>query len=96
MHIDAISGCDTVSALFKVGKKKSLKVLQQGDWQVITVFKKVDATHGKITRAGEMFVMKLCSANQLPVTLDGFRFVLYMQKMKTSSSSFQLESLPPT
>ena len=36
------------------------------------------------------------NANRLSTTLDWLRFVLYTQKMKKSSSSFQLESLPPT
>ena len=92
----AISGCDTVSALFKVGKKKALKVLQQEDWQVLHVFKKPDAIHDEIAMAGEIFVLKLYNVNQLSTTLDELRFVLYMQKMKTSYNSFQLESLPPT
>lgn len=63
---------------------------------MLNVFKKSGATHDKISRAGEMLALKLYNVNQLSMTLDELRFVLYMQKMKTSSSSFQLESLPPT
>ena len=63
---------------------------------MLDVFKKPDATHDKLAIAGEMFVLKLYNVNQLSMTFDELQFVLYMQKMKTSYSSFPLESLPPT
>ena len=92
----AISGSDTVSAIYNVGKKKALKVLEQEVWEALSVFKKVDATHEEIAAAAEMFVLKLYNANHLTTSLDILRYVHYMRKMKTSTSSFQLQSLPPT
>ena len=86
----AITGCDTVSALFKVGKKKALKVLEQYDWQALDSFKNVDATHDEIASAGESFLLKLYKGDDTSPDLDRLRFVLYMQKMKKSDCNFEL------
>lgn len=92
----AITGCDSVSALYNIGKKKALKVLVGEDWQILDIFKRPDATHDDIARAGEMFLLKMYCATARSTTLDKLRFILYLKKMKTSLSTFDLHSLPPT
>jgi hypothetical protein len=49
----AFTGCDTVSALFGVGKKKILTMLtDRDDWTYLADFKKDDASHDEITNSG--------------------------------------------
>ena len=92
----AITGSDSVSALYNIGKKKALKVFGGEDWQILDIFKRPDATYDDIARADEMFLLKLYSAYAHTKTLDEVRFTLYLKKMKTSLSTFDLASLPPT
>ena len=54
-----ISCCDTVSAVYGVGKKKALAVLENGDWDVLDVFLKTNPNHDEVVRAGEMFLIYL-------------------------------------
>ena len=75
----AITGCDTVSALYKIGKKTAINVLEQEDWGLLDLFKRDDATHIQILRAAERFVLKLYNANDGSMSLDHNRFVLYMR-----------------
>lgn len=92
----AITGCDTVSALFSIGKKKALKVVEdQEECVVFDAFHKSDSSPDEVARVGEIFLLKLYNAKQSS-SLDKLRYVLYMQKISKSSSSFKLESLPPT
>ena len=74
-----ITGCDTVSALYKIGKKTAINVLEQEDWGLLDLFKRDDATHIQILRAAERFVLKLYNANDGSMSLDHNRFVLYMR-----------------
>ena len=94
--IHAISGCDTVSAVYGVGKKKALAVLESGDWDVLDVFLKTNPNHDEVARAGEMFLIKLYGRKHTCKTLDKLRYVLYIQKMSKVSRKFQLQNLPPT
>ncbi|MES9880176.1 MAG: hypothetical protein ABW185_04765 [Sedimenticola sp.] len=92
----AITGCDTVSALYSIGKKKAITVVERhADCDELDVFQKHDASHAEVARVGESFLLKLYNAKQ-SVSLDKLRYVRYMQKVSKTSSSFKLESLPPT
>ena len=92
----AITRCDSVSALYNIGKKKALKVLGEEGWQILDIFKRPDATYDDIARAGEMFLLKMYSAYAHTKTLDELSFTLHLKKMKTSLSTFDLDSLPST
>ena len=96
----AITGCDTVSALFGMGKQKALSVLERGEdnWVTLDIFKQPDATRDEIAEAGEKFLLKLYGATQSN-SLDKYRYVRYMQQVSNTSltsAGFKLESLPPT
>lgn len=95
----AFLGCDTVSAMYNVGKKKALAVLSENhNWDCLHVFKQEDACHNDIASAGEQFMLKLYGAKTTE-SLDQYRYVMYLQKLSKkslASASFQLESLPPT
>lgn len=92
----AISGCDTVSALYGVGKKKPMAVLERGEWGILDAFQRSDSSHDEVARVGELFLLKLYGASDACNSLDKLRYVLYMQKVSKTSSTFQLQSLPPT
>ena len=92
-----------MSAMYKVGKKTALAVLENNECNFLDIFKENEATHDKIARAGEMFLLKLYNAKETCVSLDNLLFSSYMQMMKktkkrksSSIASFKLESLPPT
>ena len=98
----AITGCDTVSALFSVGKRSALEVLEKNDCSFLDIFQAADASHEQIAMAGERFVLKLYNAKEICPSLDDWRYLKYHQvmkqnkKKKTGLTSFRLESLPPT
>ena len=101
----AITGCDIVSAMYNVGKK-ALAVLENYECNFLDIFKENEATHDKIARAGEMFLLKPYNAKETCVSLDNLRFSSYRltqmmkktkKKRKSSSiASFKLECSPPT
>ena len=92
----AISGCDTVSPLYGVGKKKALAVLEGREWDDLTVFQRNDSSHDEVARIGEQFLLKMYSASNACHSLDKLRYVLYMQKVSKMSATFKIQSLPPT
>ena len=100
LAVHAITGCDTVSAIYSVEKKSALKILDEQVRRELQAFKSVSATHDEVSRTGETFVLKIYKANETCVFLDVVWFTLFLRKMKktkkSSFSSFQLESLPPT
>ena len=92
----AITGCDTVSALFSIGKKRALTVLENhSQCDMFDKFKKCDSSHDEIARVGENFLLHLYKCNK-STSLDKSRYILYTQKVSKMSSSFKLESLLPT
>ena len=91
-----------MSFIFKLGKQTTLHILEKSDSQHLDISKSGDATHDKISQAGECFVLELYEASSRPtsMTLDAFRYIFYMQKMKkvlkmksSSFFSFRFESL---
>ena len=100
LFANAVTGCDTVSALYGVGKQKALAVLQNDriDWDVLDVFQQPNSNKDDIAQAGETFILKLYGATQ-STTLDRYRYVRYMKQVSTkslTSDGFRLELLPPT
>lgn len=97
MSLHAITGCDTVSALFGQGKKKAFLLAQKDSLHVLDVFENSGSSKDNIARAGEEFLLKLYGARRVD-TLDKYRYTCYNRSISSSSvsSSFKLQSLPPT
>ena len=81
-----------MSAMYGTGEKKAIEVLGKGDWNMFDVFMQSNAS----ARMGELFLLKLYNAKQSLTALDKLRYVQYMLKMSKTSSTFQLQILPPT
>lgn len=96
----AISGCDTTSSLYRKGKKKTFKLLQNNPHlrQTVSVFNNSCASHEQIGNAGEIFVLNLYDESGMYNDLDELRYFTYKQTIANQSVSmnFQLASLPPT
>ena len=96
----AITGCDTVSALYQKGKKPVVTVLSKTeDFSYLDVFKNAQATHSDVTKAGEKLLLSIYGAKSSTETLNEQRYVMYHQQAKTtltSSEGLQLKYLPPT
>ena len=65
----AITGCDIVLAMYKVGRKTALAVLEN-ECNFLDIFKENAAPLDKIVRAGEMFLLKQYNAKETCVSLD--------------------------
>ena len=76
--LHAISGCDTVSVIYRIGKCKPFNKREYG---MLNLFLNSDSTHEGIQRAGECFLLKLYGASKC-ASLDELRNIC--------SSSFQL------
>ncbi len=98
MFVHAVSGCDTVSALYNKGKKTALETLHNGqNWDCLSTFLNPDSSHEEVAQVGEQFLLKLYGATRA-TTLDKHRYILYNRTLSRSSLStpFKLETLPPT
>lgn len=97
--LHAMSGCDTTSAMYSIGKTIAYDVLESmPDSDFLNVFTADDATHEEISEAGEEFILKLFHAKKSK-SLDNLRYIRYMTKLakkSITSTLFGLESLPPT
>lgn len=96
----AVTGCDTVSALYNIGKRKALSILEHdgNNWDNLDVFRRENADRDEIEQGGESFLLHLYGATQ-SASLDKARHVLYMKQVtrrSLTSEGFKLESLPPT
>ena len=78
------------------GKKKAIDVLGKGDWNMLDVFKQSNASADEIARVGELLLLKLYNAKQSVTALDKLMYVQYIQNISKTSSTFQLQILPPT
>ncbi|KAL8607718.1 hypothetical protein ACOMHN_039391 [Nucella lapillus] len=70
----AATGCDTVSAMYNIGKRKALSVLQNNriDWDILDVFGQQNPTTDEIARVGETFLLQLYGATNC-ISLDKYR-----------------------
>ena len=62
-----------MSAVYGVGKNKTLAVLEGGHWDVLNVFLKTNPNHDEVARAGEMFLIKSYTRKHKCKTLDKLR-----------------------
>ena len=89
----AISGCDTTSALYSVGKVKVLKLLQSSQKlrSDVLIFGDTSASKQDICDVGEQFVQALYSGGSKAKGLDELRY-LYAISLKY----VPVERMPPT
>lgn len=92
----AISGCDTTSRMFSIGKSQPLKKLKSENFKrQADVFASSHSSHEEVAEAGEKVIVSLYGGREGD-TLDELRYVKYMQKVSTASKSTQPNVLPPT
>lgn len=95
----ALSGCDTTSAIYMKGKVKILDGMKDTTYcSDMDTFKAADKTPDDVAQAGERIMLKLYNARPTVKTLDEQRHTLYNRSLSKASlsSTFKLESLPPT
>ena len=93
--LHAVSGCDTVSSLYKQGKNKLVKVFNSNHayLQLLDVFYQKNAPRDEIAK--NMYkIISLLYSNKINVKLNEHRYEHF--KRSTSRASFKLENLPPT
>ncbi|KAG1715034.1 hypothetical protein GQR58_000608 [Nymphon striatum] len=98
MFLHAVTGCDTVSAIYRQGKRKAFNMVHiKREYDLLEMFTNNGSTHDEVKRAGETFVLKLYGASNYE-SLDKYRHIAYKRAIGrcSLSSSFQLASLPPT
>ena len=99
MFLHAMTGCDTVSAIYRHGKRKEFNLVHKTqDYDQLNTFIRAKSTHKEVKKAGEsLVILKVYGASNFQ-SLDEYRHVAYNRAIGRSSlsSSFQLESLPPT
>ena len=99
--LHSISGCDSVSALFRKGKKAMFNLfLKPEDFSFLDIFQNSNATGDEIAEAGEKLLLKLYGADESTQSLDEHRYAMYnkqiTKKSITSINGFELKALPPT
>jgi hypothetical protein len=97
LFIHAVSGCDTTSSMFGLGKATSYKrITRRGELaSKIQVFGDLNASHSQVTEAG-MPVLAILYGGTLTDSLDHLRYVQYLNLLATSSVRLRPERLPPT
>jgi len=98
MFLNAVKGCDTVSTIYRQGKRKAFDMVhQKQDFDLLDTFSNSRSTHNEVKNAGETFLLKLYGARKCD-SLDEYRHVVYKRAIVRSSlsSSFQPACLPPT
>lgn len=94
--IHAITGCDTTSRVFGIGKGMALKKMISDNYLKEQAVKFTGVTSKtEIIQAGEETLLSLY--NGAPYEgLDNLRFRNFASKVMTSTTSVQVHSLPPT
>ena len=96
--LHAASGCDTVSAIYGIGKSTAFKVFDCDiDLYFLNKFQEEHASNDDIKVAGESLLLHFFKSKKCK-SLDRLRYLSYMKKIakKSLTSNFELESLPPT
>lgn len=92
--LHAITGCDTSSRLFGVGKGIALKHMTDKLYKQAQIFSRV-ATKEEIISAGETSLVILYSGKE-DQPLDKLRYNIFCEKVAKSTSFVQPHTLPPT
>ena len=96
--IHAVSGCDTTSRIFGLGKRGVLKKFKHSEelQKLASEFVGEGAKQESVVRAGEGILLELYGGAQCHSDLDDLRFSMFASKIATASSYIQVNSLPPT
>lgn len=96
LFLHAISGCDTVSCFYNIGKLKHFKLLNQYPelQEIVNVFNCPNSTPENILKAGERYILKLYGAPTSQTNINEYRYLLFNRK--TARNKFKLASLPPS
>lgn len=94
--IHAITGCDTTSRAFGIGKRTGLRTFLQSDslCQLAQVFL-VDKDVKDIVDAGQKILVALCDGKS-GSTLDSMRYQSFCSKVALGTQFVQVHALPPT
>ncbi|CAH0757850.1 unnamed protein product [Diatraea saccharalis] len=94
LFLHAFSGCDTTSALYRIGKKKRFSILRKDIElkQLLKIFKDPEADASALTDTGEKFMCTLYGDPSK--TLNILRYERFAQA--TLKSAFNMANLPPT
>ena len=99
LFLHAVTGCDTTSALYNQGKKKTYKLLKEhtGLAKDVSIFNMSQAAKKDVISAGEKSLLHLYGASDF-TSLDTFRYYAYIRAIakKSVKDSFNLATLPPT
>ncbi|GBM52384.1 hypothetical protein AVEN_100966-1 [Araneus ventricosus] len=91
LFLQAFSGCDTTSALFRQGKKKFINILKSTELQkVVNIFRDENACPDDIDEAGQKVFIALRGEKNS----KELRFKLFQKSLV--KNDFNLASLPPT
>ncbi|CAG9818900.1 unnamed protein product [Phaedon cochleariae] len=96
LFLHVVSGCDTTSNPFGVGKKKVLSIYEKNHFlsDIVSVFKDEDATPRQLSVAGEKFVVALYGGNIDTDTVNDLRYRIFSNSV--AKSRFHLARLLPT
>ena len=97
--VHAISGCDTTSAPFRQGKKKTIKISEKkiNLHPFVDLVYNINSHPEAIADAGEKFLLQLYGAPKIIVSRDDLRFKRFQKASKKSmQSEVNMASLPPT
>ena len=95
--IHALSGCDTTSALYGLGKVSVFKkIMKSKDSPPLTdIITATDASLEDITRAGQQLLTMLYGGKP-ESTLNNLRYLKYIDQVSMSTTRPIPERLPPT
>lgn len=95
--LHAISGCDTTSAMFQIGKKKVVKLLESRlDLQnCAQYFKHAQSNEKTIIENGTRLMLAFYNAPQKESSLDTWRYNCFIKATRLNKP-VKLSSLPPT
>ncbi|GBL84449.1 hypothetical protein AVEN_117208-1 [Araneus ventricosus] len=99
LFIHAMSGCDTISALFNYGKMKCVQTLKNNPdlLKVIEIFKNPDVIPEAVVDARNRFLVALCGYPISALDTPSSNNVHYKCYIKSSfNKSSDMASLPPT
>ena len=95
--VHAISGCDSTSSLYGLGKANVMKSIVQSDSasRCAEVLACPDAGHDEVVRAG-LQLLNILYGGQPDDSLNRLRYLAYMRITATTTQMLRPEYLPPT
>ena len=95
MTLHAITGCDTVSALFSQGKLTTFQLADKEGLDFLNVFEHSESSKDDMAHAGKQFLLKLYGAHGIYI-LNKYRYTCYNRSISRSSlpTSFRLKQQP--